>query len=226
MKSLIQSEFKEIGLEDMLSQLGEDMTKDILSSFMCPQNEDVQKFLKEKAILFSQKEISKTYLVFWEAKESKFGKGQKELVGYYAIGHKPIKIPRETPLGRMTSSKWREICRIANERSSSTECILSSHMIGQLGKNYCNANNHLISGKDLLQMALQKIVEIRKLAGGKVVFLECEDEEKIQAPLSRGKFFYSANNSFPRPAVYLAPAAKPFSSVSAIKSFSNSSAVK
>ena len=31
----------------------------------------------------------------------------------------------------------------------------------------------------MLQMALQKIVEIRKLAGGKVVFLECEDEEKI-----------------------------------------------
>ena len=28
-------------------------------------------------------------------------------------------------------------------------------------------------------MALKKIVEIRKLAGGKVVFLECEDEEKI-----------------------------------------------
>lgn len=179
MKSLIQSEFKEIGLEDMLSQLGEDMTKDILSSFMCPQNKDVQKFLKEKAILFSQKEISKTYLVFWEAKESKFGKSQKELVGYYAIGHKPIKIHRETPLGRMTSSKWRELCRIANERSSSTECVLSSHLIGQLGKNYYNANNHLISGNDLLQMALKKIVEIRKLAGGKVVFLECEDEEKI-----------------------------------------------
>ena len=47
-----------------------------------------------------------------------------------------------------------------------------------------------------------------------------------KAPLSRGKFFYSANNSFPRPAVYFAPAAKPFSSVSAIKLFSISSAVK
>lgn len=179
MKSLIQSEFKEIGLEDMLSQIGEDMTKNILSYFMCPQNKDVENFLKEKAVLFSQKEISKTYLVFWEAKESEFGKRQKEFVGYYAVGHKPIIISRETSLGKMTSSRWRKICKVANERSNSTKCVLSAHLIGQLGKNYHNANNHLISGDDLLQMALQKIVEIRKLAGGKVVYLECEDEKKL-----------------------------------------------
>lgn len=79
----------------------------------------------------------------------------------------------------MTSTKWRKICNIANERSSSTECVLSSHLIGQLGKNYCDANDWLICGDDLLQMALQKIIEIKKLSGGKVVFLECEDEEKI-----------------------------------------------
>lgn len=46
------------------------------------------------------------------------------------------------------------------------------------------------------------------------------------SPSLEGQIFYSANNSFPRPAVYLAPAAKPFSSVSAIKSFSISSAAK
>ncbi len=175
-------------MDDMVSQLGEDMTKKILSSFSCPKNRDLEVFLKDKAVLFSKKDISKTYLVFWEAKESEFGRRQMELVGYYAIGQKPITIPRETPLGKMKSTQWRKICRIANESSSSTKCILSSHLIGQLGKNYHKANNFLIYGDDLLQMALQKIMQVKKLIGGKVIFVECEDIEKVRSFYERNGF--------------------------------------
>lgn len=179
MEPLIYSEFKVINLEDMLSELGEDMTKNILSSFSCPQNRDVEKFLKEKAILFSQQDYAKTYLVFWRVEDSDFGKSRNELVGYYAIATKSICIPRGTNISYLTSSKWRRLCRIANTRSNSNECSLSAHLIGQLGKNFSDGNNLLISGKDLLNLALQKVFEVKKLAGGKVVYVECENKERL-----------------------------------------------
>ncbi len=189
MESLVRAKFKEINLEDMLSQLGEDMTKNILSSFVCEKNPDVDSFLKEKAILFSQKNYAKTFLIFWEAEESQFGRSTKELVGYYAIAHKSITISRDMPSGnKMVSKKWRDICKVANTRSSEDSCVLSAHLIGQLGKNYNNGNNLLISGDDLLGMALKKVLEVIKLAGGKVVYVECEDEKKLLDFYNRNKF--------------------------------------
>ena len=163
----------------MLSQLGEETTKSILSSFSCPKNKDVENFLKEKAILFSQQNYAKTYLIFWEVEASEFGESKKELVGYYSIAIKPISIPRETNLKRFSAKKWRELCRSANTRSSEKECALSAHLIGQLGKNFTDGNNNLISGQDLLEMAMRKVDEARRLAGGKVVYIECEKKEKL-----------------------------------------------
>lgn len=179
MKPLVKTTFKEISLDDMLSQIGEDKTKNILSSFVCPQNKDVEFFLHDKAILFSHMESTKTFLVYWHAEESEFEPERKEFVGYYTIGNKPFTIPRETLSGKMSSKKWRELCRIANTRSNEDKCILSAYLIGQLGKNFDHSNNLLISGNDLLALALNKIMQIQKLQGGKVVYVECEDKKKL-----------------------------------------------
>lgn len=47
-----ETEFVQFNLGEMLEKLGEDKTKEILSSFSCPLNADVEKFLKHKAIEF------------------------------------------------------------------------------------------------------------------------------------------------------------------------------
>lgn len=179
MEPLIYSEFKTINLEDMLTELGEDDTKKVLSCFSCPRNKDVENFLKDKAILFSQKDYAKTFLVFWEAPKSKFGERKIEFVGYYALTTKSISISRETNVSAMSSEKWRKLCRAVNEKTSSKKCSLSAYLIGQLGKNFTNGNDCLISGKDLLGMAIQKIQEAKKLTGGKVVYVECENKAKL-----------------------------------------------
>lgn len=179
MEPVVHSEFKTINLDEMLTQLGEEMTKSILSSFSCPKNKDVENFLKEKAILFSQQDYAKTYLVFWEVKASEFGESKKEFVGYYSISMKPIFIPRETNLRKLNAKEWREMCRKLNTRSSEKECFLSAHLIGQLGKNFTDGNNNLISGQDLLTMAMDQVDKVRKLSGGKVMYVECEKKEKL-----------------------------------------------
>ena len=55
--------FVQFNLSDLLDQLGEDEVKVILSSFSCPLNADVERFLREKAIEFSKRGFSKTHLV-------------------------------------------------------------------------------------------------------------------------------------------------------------------
>lgn len=56
--------FWQSNLRDLLAELGEERTSEILSAFECPLNPDVQSFLREKAILFSKHGYASTYLVF------------------------------------------------------------------------------------------------------------------------------------------------------------------
>ena len=88
----------------------------------------------------------------------------------------------------MKSAKWREICRIANVKTKEEDCILSAHLIGQLGKNFSSGNNLLISGHELLNLALQKIYEAQKLIGGRIVYVECEDKEKLLSFYDKNDF--------------------------------------
>lgn len=54
----------QINILDMLEYIGEDSCKNILSSFKCPINFDVEDFLYNKAIQFAKQHIAISYLVF------------------------------------------------------------------------------------------------------------------------------------------------------------------
>ena len=63
-KDLIpETSFVQINLSDLLDQLGADSVKEILSSFSCPLNPDVESFLKNKAAEFS-KRSRRTFCIF------------------------------------------------------------------------------------------------------------------------------------------------------------------
>ena len=64
-------------------------------------------------------------------------------------------------------------------------------MIAQLGKNYKDGANKAITGEQLLGLAIEKVEELQYMAGGMVVFLETEDEEKLL-------HFYEVENGFKR----------------------------
>lgn len=50
-------------------------------------------------------------------------------------------------------------------------------MIGQLGKNY--KYKELITGDELLTMAVDMLRHVQSLVGGKFIYLECENNEKL-----------------------------------------------
>jgi hypothetical protein len=52
-------------------------------------------------------------------------------------------------------------------------------LIAQLGKNFTGGRNELITGKQLLAVALDKIAEIQREVGGRFALVECEDTPKL-----------------------------------------------
>jgi hypothetical protein len=161
-------------LADMVSAIGEERTKNLLSNFCCPLNKDVEAFLHTKAIDFSKQGLASTHLVFESYKE------RPVLVGYFSLANKLIRVPRKD----ITSNQWRRrISKFATNRREYDEeqhdYLISAPLIGQLGKNFVDGYNQLIKGDILLKLALDKVAETQRIMGGRFVYLECEDKPSL-----------------------------------------------
>lgn len=163
-------EYKLINLQDMIEELGEKRTKAILSEFVCPKNLDVQEFIRSKAIEFSKRGFAKTILVFWISADG----NEKCLVGYFSLSNKNITVKKKN----VSKNTYKKIYQFSDTSEDDT-CTIAAILIGQLGKNYKEGNDTLINGNELLQMAIDKIKEAQHIIGGKFVYLECEDKEKL-----------------------------------------------
>lgn len=162
--------YKIINLKDIYNTLGEERTKEILEDYKCELNPDVEYFLKEKAIIFSKQDISRTFLVMSDYQ------GKDVIVGYFAITNKATTVKKFI----ISNSKRKKILRYAEYNNDSKGYTIALPLIGQLGKNYNNGYNKLISGDILLKFACDKIKETQNILGGRYVFLECEDIDKLR----------------------------------------------
>lgn len=159
--------------------LGEDALRQVLSEFFCDKNPDVERFLKEQSIEFAKKNQSVTYLVFSNEDAS--------LIGYFTIAIKPITVSA----GKFSNTMKRKIARVSKMNEENSTYTLSAYLIAQLGKNFKDGANEKISGEQLLQVAVDTIKELQYMAGGMVIFLEAEDNEKLIR-------FYEDKNGFKR----------------------------
>lgn len=171
MKGYIQ-----VSLKDMLNEVGEDKVKSILSSFFCPLNKDVEYFLKSKAIEFARQNIAPTHLVFTSFKD------KIVLIGYFTLTTKTFSIKS----GVLSSSLRKRINKFATYNADLKAHLMPAPLIAQLGKN--NTYSNLITGDELLKMAIDKVAVAQSDIGGKVVYLECEDKEKLTTFYSRNGF--------------------------------------
>lgn len=163
-------------------KLGEEQLQQVLSEFLCNKNTDVERFLKERSIDFTEKNQSVTYLVFSNV--------DAELVGYFTLAIKPISVK----LDAFSNTMKRKIARVSKLDEPTSSYTLSAYLIAQLDKNFANNANERITGAQLLQAAVETIKELQYMVGGMVVFLEAEDNEKLLS-------FYEDENGFKRFAV-------------------------
>lgn len=164
--------YKIINLIDMISEVGEDETTNILSTFYCPRNRDVEFFLKKKAIEFSKMGLSRTHLVYASYKK------EPVLVGYFAIANKTILIPAKL-VGSSSSTFRKRVNKFATFDSVLKAYTMATPLIAQLGKNYLNHYDKLITGDELLHAACEKISRIQFELGGRFAYLECEDDDRL-----------------------------------------------
>lgn len=170
--------YKVINLKDIYNVLGEQKTKEILKDYKCELNQDVEYFLKEKAVEFSRQDISRTYIVMSKYKENDV------IVGYFAITNKITNIKKV----KLSETKRKRLLKFAVYDKESKSYNIALPLIGQLGKNYNNDYNTLIKGDILLKLACDKIKEAQELLGGRFVFLECEDKAKLEEFYNRNGF--------------------------------------
>lgn len=162
------SDYFKINLCDLIDSLGESKVKSILSSFSSPNNEDVEFFIKNKAIEFSKQGLAQTHLDIYKNEDG------VEILGYYAIANKPILIDKKS----LSNTLAKKISKFASVHTKDTY-IVQSLLIGQLSKNFKDGNECLMTGEELLDLAIESVQEAQKIIGGKVVFLECEDKPKL-----------------------------------------------
>ena len=157
--------------------IGENDLEKILSDFSSPKNSDVESFLKKNAVEFTKKNQSVTYLVF--------SLEDMCLVGYFSITMKPVTVN----VTGMSNSVKRKLSRLSRFDQSTDSYTVSAYLIAQLGRNYSDEVKYPITGKMLMDFAVDTLHEIQRQLGGLMVYLECEEKE----PLLK---FYQEQNGF------------------------------
>ncbi|CAM3862793.1 hypothetical protein [Alkalicoccus chagannorensis] len=169
-----------VSLGDLIeSERTEEEIKNLLFSFETLPTisavgaKDVEHFIKEKAIEFQRMDLSRTYLVL-----SRY-QGKFFLAGYFSIANKPLVIPKKQYQKFPTSVRKRLMGQ--GHKTEQRNYQIKSYLLGQLGKNYSQVAKEAgaASGSDILELAQKKVKEAYKLMGGRILYLECEDNEKI-----------------------------------------------
>lgn len=173
-----------IALKTLIKIAGEDrkLLNDILSSFSCKEDHDIESFLYEHAVEFEELSKSRTYLICDEDQIRTCDRIENiDIYGYLALALKVLSVPDDIS-NRMRKEIDGYSGKIYGEIIKNFPCYL----IGQLSKNSGIADNNL-TGAELLRYALDIIETSVDAVGGRYAMVECQDVEKLID-------FYEKNN--------------------------------
>ena len=165
---------------DLQRNLGDMMLKTLLESFECPLNPGIATFLKHNALAFAQQRTGMTYLVLND---------KDTLLGYFTLTHKATPILRQCLSSNTARRKYERFAALDAERDTLNA---SAFLIAQFGKNYALPSENRIAGCTLMDLALEQLGRIQYLIGGGIVYLECEDNERLL------DFYTAPRNNFRR----------------------------
>ena len=129
-------------------------------------NHDIEDFLKHKSIYYEKLNISRTTLLL---------RGN-QFVGYFSIANKALIIEKEA-WDSISNNLKKKLMPGYNIKNIVPPVTPQAILVGQLGKNY--AADPMIDGKELLAFAEAQVYQAQRHAGGRFVWLECDDEPKL-----------------------------------------------
>lgn len=158
--------------------MGCEKLNDVLQSFSCPLNIDVEDYLKnpDRAVNSSHMSSSVTYL----ALDAQTG----ELLGYFTLMMKAYSVEE----GQL-SSRNRNLVKRFSQVDGSGKFVAPVYLIAQLGKNFSIPKERQTTGTTLLQYALGLFRGTKKVLGGKLVMVEREaNSPKLQEFYTKNGF--------------------------------------
>ena len=118
-----------------------------------------------------------------------------KIAGYFALsGNKSFVV--KTKGNQISKNMKRRFSKFGTYDDSLKQYNVSALLIGQLGRNYKYPK--LILGDELLNMAIDTLRTVQSLVGGKFVYLECEDVDKLKEFYIRNGFQIFGERSLDR----------------------------
>ena len=167
-----------VNLLKLINEVGETGASTVLSDFCCPLAPDVEMFLRKKAISFSQRSWAQTHLVFSSKNDGPV------FVGYFTLALKVITVPA----GNISKGVMKRLSSFSIYDHVIDTYTLPAPLIAQLGKNFHNGCEKLITGNDLLAIACDKVSKALLDLGGRFTYIECEDKPALLEFYNRNGF--------------------------------------
>ncbi len=135
--------------------------------FSCPQDKDVQRFLRKSAIQFEKLNLTKTYLVLIDK--------NRIIAGYFSLTLKAFQIQ-----GKTSNNLYKLIFGTSKpKKPEKIQSFFPTYLISQLGRNTDKFSNEQLPGKLILEYAFSEIKKAQRISGGRTLMVECANNDKL-----------------------------------------------
>lgn len=165
-------QFQVVNILDVRRQMPDEALARLLDTFACEKNRGIEHFLKCHSVSSASQRFAITYLVI-----NILG----ELVGFFTLAHKPTYFVRQNLTGKWLR-RVKQFCILSPKGEASedeTPLLTSAFLIAQFAKNTSTLAGIKLSGNELMDFTMQVLEDIQKCIGGGVIYLECEDQQKL-----------------------------------------------
>lgn len=156
----------------------------LLSSFSCEQDRDIERFLRSRAVEFERLSKSRTYLICDEEQlaDTEDKKDALIIYGYISLALKILSVP-DTVSNRVRKELDGFHAKLHGQQIQEFPCYL----IGQLSRS-SNVPKDAVSGKQLIGFACDVAAAAVDAVGGRYIMAECRNEEKLIRFYERNHF--------------------------------------
>lgn len=154
-----------INILDMIASVGEDAVQSALSKFSCSRNLEIENFVRKNAIMFAKQKMSITYLVYGE---------NGKIAAIFTLTHKALELSNEV----LSNTMRKKIQKHSKLDENTNSFMVSAFLIAQFGKND-NFDEDILPGNNLMDFTFEVLNSVQYDIGGCLVYLECEENEKL-----------------------------------------------